>query len=838
MFSNHYLITNKPNFGTILEKDASASFFFEKNSQKGQRNALIYVNNKMLQRFCFLLFYIGISIPVLLRAQLLTNNALNPQGLVQNVLLGNGVTVSNVTYNGSPVAIAQFTAANTTLGINSGIVLTTGTTLPNGDGPHGPNDASGAGVDNNMGGFSLLSQAINGTQTYNAAILEFDFIPYADTVRFKYVFGSDEYPEFAPPNNTTYNDVFGFFISGPGITGFQNIAKLPNGAVVSINNVNSITNPFYFVNNGDGNMAPYNQSPQYIQYDGFTKVLEAVSQVQCGQTYHLIIAIADVGDGQWDSGIFLEAASLSTLTPVQISHTLSQQVFANPDWMAEGCVSATVTLERQANLNQNLTIPIQLSGTATSGIDYSGIPSSVTFSPGQTTFSFTINSLTDALLEGLETLTLTFPITDPCGNITPLVLDLWIQDNQPMELNLSTSAVSCPGDPVTITSQITGGVQPYTYQWSTGHNTSSISFTPTTTQTIWLTVTDACSGLPAYDTITVSVPVFAPLQLQTSADITEICPYIEAMIGVSASGGSGQYNYLWTTNGVISGTTDSLLVNPGSTSTYQILVTDNCGNTIQDSIIYTILSPPLVVQTNGPFETCPGDSVLLTVTASGGYGNYYYLWSNQQTTDQIWVAPQVSSSYFVQVSDECQTFSVVGVAQVQVVKPLANFYILSQNPMQGLPVQFENASANAWSYTWAFGDGNGSFLVNPSHTFTLPGAYEITLIATDQKGCVDSISKWINIAPERYIYLPNSFTPDGDGLNEYFYGRFIGLMSARFYIFNRWGEQVFFSDELNFVWDATYEGTPVQDGTYTWYLIYEIEKGIYEDLSGHVNVIR
>ena len=792
----------------------------------------------MLQRLSILLFLIGNFIPLISRAQLITNNSLNPQGLVQNILLGNGVTVSNVTYNGSPVAIAQFTAANTTLGINSGIVMTTGTTLPNGDGPHGPNDASGAGVDNNMGGFNLLSQAIQGTQTYNAAILEFDFIPYADTIRFKYVFGSDEYPEFAPPNNTTYNDVFGFFISGPGITGFQNIAKLPNGAVVSINNVNTITNAFYFVNNGDGNTAPYNQSPQYIQYDGFTKVLEAVSQVQCGQTYHLILAIADVGDGQWDSGIFLEANSLSTITPVEIEHTLSQQVFANPDWMAEGCVTTNVTLTRQANLNQNLTIPIQLSGTATNGIDYSGIPTSINFPPGQTTASFTIQSLTDALVEGLETLTLTFPITDPCGNTTPLVLDLWIQDNQPMQVTLTSSPITCPGDPVTINSQISGGVQPYTYQWSTGQNTGSMTFTPTNTQSVWLAVSDACTGIPAYDTILVTVPVLSPLTILTSPDITEICPYIPATLGVQASGGSGQYTYSWTINNVLSGTTDSLLVNPGSSSMYLITVTDNCGNTIQDSINYSILSPPLVLQMNGPFQICPGDSVDLLVSATGGYGNYYYNWSTSATTPQITVAPQNTSSYFVQVSDECQTFSVTAVALVQVVKPLANFYIMSQDPMQGLPVQFENASLNAWSYTWAFGDGNGSFLVNPIHTYTQPGSYEITLIATNQEGCIDSISKWIEIAPERYIYLPNSFTPDGDGLNEYFYGRFIGLMSARFYIFNRWGEEIFFSDQLNFVWDATYEGIPVQDGTYTWYLIYEIEKGIYEDLSGHVNVIR
>jgi len=506
--------------------------------------------------------------------------------------------------------------------------------------------------------------------------------------------------------------------------------------------------------------------------------------------------------------------------------------------MAEGCVSTNVTLTRQANLTQSLTIPVQLSGTATSGIDYNGVPASVTFQPGQTTVSFTIQSLTDALLEGLETLTLTFPITDPCGNVTPLVLDLWIQDNQPMQVTLSSTPPSCPGDPVTINSQISGGVQPYTYLWSTGQTTGSMTFTPSTTTTVWLEVTDACTGIPAYDTLVVNVPVFAPLAVVVSPDITEICPYVPATIGVQASGGSGQYAYLWSVNTLLSGTTDSLLVNPGSSTTYLITVSDNCGNSVQDSVIYTILSPPLVLQMNGPFEICPGDSVDLLVTATGGYGTYCYNWSTTATTPGITVAPQVSTSYFVQVSDECQTFSTTAVAVVQVVKPLANFYIATQNPMQGLPVQLTNASFNAWSYAWSFGDGNGSFLVNPTHVYTQPGAYEITLIATDQKGCVDSISKWIEIAPERYIYLPNSFTPDGDGLNEYFYGRFIGLLSARFYIFNRWGEEIFFSDQLNFVWNGEYEGVPVQDGTYSWYLIYEIEKGIYEDLSGHVNVIR
>ncbi|MFM1810274.1 MAG: hypothetical protein RLZZ382_1499, partial [Bacteroidota bacterium] len=296
-------------------------------------------------------------------SQLVTASGQAPQGLVQNVLIGPGVTVSNILYNGSPTAIGSFTAAGTNLGISQGIVMTTGTIMNNGAGPQGPNNAASAGTDNNMPGSGILSGIIQGTQTYNAATLEFDFIPYADTVRFKYVFGSEEYPEFAPPNNSTYNDVFGFFISGPGIAGLQNIAQLPNGGgVVSINNVNAITNSIYYNANGDGTMAPYNTSPNYIQYDGFTDVLEAVSAVQCGQTYHLILAIADVGDGSWDSGIFLEANSLSSKTPVDVSATISQQVFPNPDWMAEGCVSATVTVTRQSNINSALSIPLSVAG--------------------------------------------------------------------------------------------------------------------------------------------------------------------------------------------------------------------------------------------------------------------------------------------------------------------------------------------------------------------------------------------------------------------------------------------------------------------------------------------
>src|SRR5690606_8196735 len=119
------------------------------------------------------------------------------------------------------------------------------------------------------GGFNMLSQLVGGEATYNASVLEFDFIPYSDTVKFRYIFGSEEYREYV---NTGFNDVFAFFISGPGYAGYQNIAKLPNNTTVTIDNINDgeiingayvpqCNNCQYFVYNGSGNDAPYNSHP-------------------------------------------------------------------------------------------------------------------------------------------------------------------------------------------------------------------------------------------------------------------------------------------------------------------------------------------------------------------------------------------------------------------------------------------------------------------------------------------------------------------------------------------------------------------------------------------------
>ncbi|NBP75096.1 MAG: hypothetical protein EBU61_03575, partial [Crocinitomicaceae bacterium] len=650
--------------------------------------------------------------------------------------------------------IGSFSGTGTNLGIANGIVMTTGTVIDNGSGPHGPNNQAGAGQTNGSAGSTLLSGIIGGEQTYDAAILEFDFIPYSDTVRFKYVFGSDEYPEFAPPNNSGYNDVFGFFIAGPGITGLQNIARLPNnGSIVSINNVNAITNPSFFNFNGDGTSSPYNSSPFYIQYDGFTDVLEAVSSVQCGETYHLILALADVGDGQWDSGIFLEANSLTSKTPVDLDYTISQSLFSNPDWIAEGCVNATVTLSRQTNLSTPLTIPIQITGTATNGLDFSGVPASILFAPGQSSVSFTITSLYDNLAEGLETISLVFPLVDPCGNVTPLILDLFIQDIPPLTVQINTTTINCPGENVVLTTSISGGLAPISYLWNTGAQTPTINFTPTVSASYSVEVSGTCSNQPSSANIMVTVPVFQPLTISVNNDITEICPYIPVLLDITPTGGSGIYTFEWLENTTQISSLDTVTVSPSLSTSFVATVTDNCGSVASETVIYTITSPPLIVTTSPAIEICPGDSAFISAVASGGNGNYYYVWPHNNTTvNSLWVYPSVTTNYVVNVSDECQTFSVPAIATVIVIEPNANFEISSNTLMIGLPIAFQNTSTNASFYSWNFGEGTTSSLVNPINTYYLDSTYYITLIATDNKGCTDTITKPITIKEELYIY--------------------------------------------------------------------------------------
>ena len=163
-------------------------------------------------------------------------------------------------------------------------------------------------------------------------------------------------------------------------------------------------------------------------------------------------------------------------------------------------------------------------------------------------------------------------------------------------------------------------------------------------------------------------------------------------------------------------------------------------------------------------------------------------------------------------------------------------------------VNITNTSSGAVDYYWDFGDGETSEGENPYHQFPFgqPGYYEILLIATSQYGCQDSATKTIEIREELLIYVPNTFTPDGDQYNNTFkpvIGIGVSPEGYVFEIYNRWGELIFVSHDPAGAWDGTYFGKYCQDGTYTWKLAFVISDDVIgggekKTYVGHVNILR
>lgn len=781
--------------------------------------------------------------------QLITSTAMTPTELVESVLVGDGVVVSGVTYTGHPDAIGSFNGAATNVGLTSGIILTTGTVKNEvgglgGEqrGPFGPNDTGSSGKANGEPGYGPLT-VIAGVDTENAAILEFDFVPLSDTVRFRYVFGSDEYPEFV---NEGFNDAFAFFISGPGFGGTYNMAQIPGGGgTVSIDNINNgatnagpCQNCAFYIQNGTGTEAPFASSDFYIQYDGFTVVMEAVAKVECGETYHLKIAIADAGDQAYDSGIFLEANSLASYAPLGMDAALTLDGFGDGVTMAEGCETTTVTVTRSHTIDA-LSLPVILSGTATEGVDFTDIPNFIAFAPGASTFTFTFDALSDGLIEGTENVLIELNYPDPCGEDNFVDIELFIRDVDPLTASIENVEAYCPGEAVDLSVTVSGGLPAYSYVWDTGETTPTISVSPAVTTSYSVTVNDDCIGIPLTVSGDVIVPVYPPLDVSTTPDTAVLCPNTPLVLTAEPFGGEGVYSYEWRVEGSLISSAAFVNVSPMVTTTYVLSVTDGCGNVITREIIVTVLASVLQLEMSPDQLICPGDSADIWVIASEGLGDYTYFWMHSgETSSSVIVYPNVTTTYTVSVEDACHTYDVKGTTTVEIVRPQANFEILTQDPMENLLVAFQNTSVGGVTWDWDLGNGSFSTQNSPTSTYNPWGTYEITLIAYNEIGCSDTVSKIIYIKPEFYFYAPNAFTPDDGRFNNTYGVSVIGAVQFEFQIFNRWGELIYQTTDQYFKWNGTYNGHLVPDDVVVYKVkITDREYKVY-DFEGMITILR
>ena len=769
------------------------------------------------------------------KAQLITNID-NPNNLVQNVLLGPGVKVTNVKYTGASSAIGFFNGAKSNIGLSSGIVMTTGT-VEGKDGPSGPNNSESAGMDNGSSGNYLLDQIIaketpsgkSPKSTFNAATLEIQFIPMADTIKFKYVFASEEYPEFV---GSEFNDLFAFFIAGPGITGQKNIALLPNGTSVTINNVNDKGSPNskYYVNNKSG---------QSIQYDGFTRVLTAISYVECGKTYTLTITIADVGDSAFDSGLFLQANSLSAKVDLVATQKLSKEFFKDTMSMAEGCTSGRITVRKLPGSKQTeYKIPIIYKGSASIGVDYTTTaPTELILPVGKDTVSFNITTLQDNLKEGLDSILIDLILPDACGNTYVVTKVLYIKDVEPIKITMLDDTIFCLGESVTLNPLCTGGLEPYSYLWNTGDKKSAIKVSPTITQQYDVTISDICFNT-SKKTNTVIVMKYKPLLVASIVNISETCPYLPTKVQANATEGAGFYTYAWSDGKKIIDVNEEAIVKPPKTTNYTVTVTDRCGEKASTSFMYSIISPPLKTKISSDTTICKGDSAVLFATVSGGFGKYTYTWiPTNDTTNYTVVKPIATNEYFVFVGDECKTFTVRDTVKVYVTKPTVSFSYLGSLIVNQM-IDFINYSPKYPKYTWDFGNGDQSENRNASVTYSDSSLYDVTLTVQDSSGCINSATQKIQIYNPYSLYIPNAFTPNGDGINDYFMPVLTSVVTVEFSIFNRWGEEIYYSRELRPRWDGTHNGELSPNDLYTYKIqvVNILEK--LETYTGHLTLWR
>lgn len=454
----------------------------------------------MRQFFLILLLFLiaGSSPPPADLVGIGTDQNFTAEELVRDIFIkGKCQNVSNIEGIGNDLSWGHFTGGLNVIGFSSGIILSSGDVAL----AEGPNESAEASVRFNdaTGDPDLDLFATN--VILDVGGIEFDFVPLEDTVTFKYVFASEEYCEFV---NSIFNDVFGFFVSGPGINGpfangAINVATLPNSNdYVEINSVNHLTNSDSYIKNElqiDANKCniPFNpQYPELIEYDGFTIPLTATFAVIPCETYHIRLVVADVGDDKLDSAVFLETKSFDIGEQVRVR----AEVVDSPSPVAfEGCRDGQFVFDRTGlNFDEPLTVDFTIhpESTADNGIDFTSIPNSITIPAGEKTAILPIEVIADGIAEDVEVLRLDLNL--PCECITQDSARLFISDVQPLEIFFDETLV-CAGQEFTISPEINGGAAPFQFLWETGDTTESFTTTVDEPRHFEVTITDACGGV-------------------------------------------------------------------------------------------------------------------------------------------------------------------------------------------------------------------------------------------------------------------------------------------------------------------------------------------------------
>jgi gliding motility-associated-like protein len=743
-----------------------------------------------------------------------------PQQLVDNVLLGFGVTALNVTINGNPLLanvpqgnVAFFTNSNPAFPIDSGLILTTGNAI----GAIGPNTMTSATNNNPPTPLVTTDPHLNdiaaGSVT-NGVVLEFDFIPQGDSVIFNYMFGSDEYPEFSP---STFNDAFGLFLWGPGITGAYvqagypnggvNIATIPGGIPVTINNVGDVSNTSYYVFNESSSTLTYGDA---IQYDGTTVKLTAAASVQCNQLYHIKLAISNVGDQSYDSGVFLEAGSFSSAAVDVAVATVSGDTT-----IVEGCTFADFIFTRPAGqTNDTLIINYTIGGVAIEGVDYNNLINPITFLPGEDSVVINLTPIQDNITEGFESVVISVEIINPCGDTIISSGIIYIGEGPIINITETDPTIFCANDSVILSASAFGGYAPYLYEWTSmsgvaisTNDTIIGSISQNGTVQYLVTATDNCNFS---QTDTVTLTLNQTIAIDTIYVGLATCQPT-GFVSVMASGLTGVPTYTWTGPGP-NGFIDASVWQNIPSGWYYITVGDNVCS-VSDSAFVGIQNAPNAEFTGTPIQGCAPFNVTFQNNSLNA-NNYSWDFGDTQTTTSGNLN-NVTHSY----TGPFGMYTVRLVA-FQSAQCSDTAYYLIQVDVCGCadPVALNyNAGANV---------DNGTCIYQTGCTDPVALNYDASAIV-DDGSC---------FYPIPVVDAPNVFTPGVDGNNDTYFLRTKNVVKLELIIVNRWGNVIFerSSDDLvnnNPSWDGKINGAIANEGVYFYkYVGYNISG---QEITGH-----
>ncbi|MGB1206403.1 MAG: choice-of-anchor L domain-containing protein [Chitinophagales bacterium] len=818
-----------------------------------------------------------------LHAQLVVDNSQTDDEMVQS-LAGEGVVVSNIIFECPDGAYGTFNGQNSNVGMNSGLILTSGT-IENAIGPNNNGGITGA---NGTLGDPDLDQIAGVLGTNDACAVYFDVEVASDTLKFNYVFGSEEYLEFVD----SFNDVFAFYIEGPGVP-FQNIAFIPNTTIpVTINNVNNFDNSEYYVDNGDGLFGPQFTDDTVIQYDGFTTVLEAKKAVTPCETYTLKLVVADDLDGSLDSGVFIEAGSLTT-NNVTLSATTAL-ADAGFESAVEGCIEGIINFDVDIASNDTAIVYFNVGGTAENGVDYVEIPDSIILLPGDTTVQIILTPIADGILEGPELVELVITNTGFCTTTTDSV-QIMIQDNivaigpDPIQvcpnediqllvsggINCSWSPTDFLDDPnscTPIANIPTRQSITYTAYTAIGPCLDSVQvqilmgddFAPNVTteynicegQTAELSATGTGAYFPTWSpadnlsctncenpvfsgttSATYTVTMFDIIGCEEEftvnitvggsdfglvSDTTSLCLGTELQFDLS-----GAENYIWSPTAGLSCTDcPTPLVSATENTVYSVTVSSG---SCEQIVSKTVLIHSVLADAGSDFSECETLDVAL---GTPRIDDHTYLWQPSiGLNDSSSAEPQlqlsatsiaITQTYTLLVTD---AFGCTSSDAVDVLVDVPPVLSISEPDtiVQGGSVQLTLSGVpTGATIAWSPTESlsNGN-----TETVTARPSYTTIYTAevTTELACVSSISVDVVVIPPPVILVPSAFSPNDDGINDILSinGRDIDEILS-FQVYNRWGNKVYDykSGDATLGWNGFYNDVEQNIGVYVYFVEY------------------